>query len=119
MQASTLTLLAGKAIPFRFLSEFPSPPRAEPFFEEEWIDFKGSPHSEKDGRKIWSKALSGFANITDGLVIWGIDARKTRPRHIDAACGMRLLRDPHAYESKQRDWIRDATNPPVTNVQYY
>lgn len=66
-----------------------------------------------------SKALSGFANITDGLVIWGIDARKTKPREIDAACGLRPITDPHAYESKLRDWIRDATNPPVPNTEYF
>ena len=105
--------------PFKFLSELPSPPRAEPFFEEEWVDFKGKPHDEKGGKKLWSKSLAGFANVTDGLVIWGIDARKTQPRNIDAACGLRLIFDPSAFESSLRDWIRDATNPPVTNVEYF
>lgn len=69
-------------------------------------------------QKIWSKALSGYANITDGLIIWGIDARKTPPRDIDAASGLRLIRDPQAFESKLRDWIRDATNPPVMGIEY-
>lgn len=104
--------------PFAFLSAIPSPPRPDPFFEEEWIDFKGRPRDDKDATKIWSKALSGYANITDGLVIWGIDARKTPPRDIDAACGLRLITDPAAFESKLRDWIRDATNPPVMGVEY-
>lgn len=103
---------------FGYLTEICSPTRTEPFFEEEWIDFKGYPQDDKDAKKIWSKALSGYANITDGLIIWGIDARKTPPRDIDAASGLRLIHDPQAFESKLRDWIRDATNPPVMGVEY-
>lgn len=105
--------------PYGFLSALPRPPRTDPFFEEEWIDFKGLPRSDSDLKRIWSKALSGFANITDGLVVWGIDARKTAPRDIDAACGLRLVPDPHAFESRLRDLIRDATNSPVLGVEYF
>jgi hypothetical protein len=105
--------------PFSELSSIPDPNAAHyPFFEEEWLDFKGNPRSDKDAKKIWSKALSGYANITDGLIIWGIDARKMRPRNIDAASKLSLIPDPHAFESKLREWIRDATNPPVMKVEY-
>src|SRR6476469_1834741 len=83
--------------PFVFLSSLISPPRPEPFFEEEWIDFKGEPKDDNDTKKIWSKALSGYANITDGLIVWGVDARKTLPREIDAAYALRLVSDPHAF----------------------
>lgn len=31
---------------------------------------------------------------------------------------MRLISDPPVFESSLRDWIRDATNPPVTGVEY-
>lgn len=110
--------IASHADPFAFLAAIPSPPRPDPFFEEEWVDFKGEPSTDKDARKAWSKALSGFANITDGLLIWGIDARKTPPRDIDAAVGLRLIADPHAFESRLRDWVRDATNSPVMGVEY-
>lgn len=27
-------------------------------------------------KKIWSKAISGYANSCDGIIVWGIDARK-------------------------------------------
>lgn len=104
---------------FDYLSHIPNP--SEPFFEQEWIDFKSHPQNDKDARKIWSKALSGYANlmhITDGVVVWGIDARKTPPRDIDAAHELKLVPDPLAFESKLRDWIRDATNPPVMGVEY-
>jgi hypothetical protein len=110
--------IRNQADPFAYLSSRPSQSQTAPFFEEEWIDFKGRPQNDKDARGIWSKALSGYANITDGLVIWGIDARKMPPRNIDAASGLRLIIDPHAFESQLRDWIRDATNPPVIGVEY-
>src|SRR3712207_3564197 len=88
--------------PFAFLAAIPSPPRPDPYFEEEWLDFKGYPMDEKNTKKIWSKALSGYANITDGLIIWGIDARKDPATGIDAAHGLRLIPDPYAFESKLR-----------------
>ena len=104
---------------FGYLSSVPDPKAAHaPFFETEWLDFKGAPRDDNDAKKIWSKALSGFANVTDGLIVWGIDARKTPPKDIDAACGLRLIRDTEQFESKLRDWIRDATNPPVMGVEY-
>jgi hypothetical protein len=105
--------------PFRFLCSLADQAGPHyPFFEQEWIDFKGQARDERDAKKTWSKALSGYANITDGLIIWGIDARKTPPRNIDAASGLRLISDPSALESRLRDLIRDATNPPVMNVEY-
>jgi hypothetical protein len=105
--------------PFAYLSSIPDQNAPHyPFFEQEWLDFKGYPKDDNDAKKIWSKALAGYANITDGLIIWGIDARKTPPRDIDAASNLRLVPDPHAFESKLRDWIRDATNPPVMSVEY-
>ncbi len=108
-----------KPDPFAFLSSIPDSIDSDsPFSEEEWLDFKGSPQNERDARSIWSKALSGFANITEGLIVWGMDARKTKPRGIDAACGLKLLFDPAAFESRLRDWVRDATNPPVMGVEY-
>lgn len=112
---------------YQYLLSIPDPDADHhPFFEEEWLDFKGCPSDnkfaskidDKGAKKIWSKALSGYANITDGLIIWGIDARKAKPRDIDAACGLRLIPNPDVFESKLRDWIRDATNPPVMGVEY-
>jgi hypothetical protein len=107
--------------PFAYLSSLPGRIlTASPFFEEEWLDFKGKPRNEEDEKRIWSKALSGYANITDGLIVWGIDARKQETGHgkIDAACGLSLISNPAAFESKLRDWIRDATNPPVMGVEF-
>lgn len=104
--------------PFGYLSSIPDPDQPHhPFFEKEWLDFKGQPRDDKDAKAIWSKALSGFANVTDGIIIWGVDAR-TGPNGIDAASGLRLIPDPPLLESKLREWIRDATNAPVMDVDY-
>jgi hypothetical protein len=48
----------------------------------------------------------------------GNSAKKTPPRNIDAANALWLISDPHVLESQLRDWIRDATNPPVLGVEY-
>jgi hypothetical protein len=101
---------------FAFLSDIPD--RPDPFFEEEWLDFKGRARDEGDEKKIWSKALSGYANMTDGVIVWGIDARKDPATGIDAAGSLKLIPDAHALESRLRDWIRDATNPPVMGVEF-
>ena len=39
--------------PFTHLSSMVN--SSDPFFEEEWIDFKGEPQSDNDAKKIWSK----------------------------------------------------------------
>ena len=44
------------------------------------LDFKQVNDAEltnKDDRKNLAKALSGFSNSSGGLIVWGIDARKT------------------------------------------
>jgi Putative DNA-binding domain len=107
----------GQLDPFAYLSSLPYLP--QPFFEADWIDFKGQPQNDKDGQHIWSKALSGYANTSDGLIVWGIDTKPTPPKNIDAASGLRLIQDPAVFESKLRAWVRDATNPPVIGIEYH
>jgi hypothetical protein len=111
--------VVNQADPFNYLAAMVDLQNPDyPVFEEEWLDFKGQPQDDKDARKIWSKALSGYANITDGVIVWGIDARKAPPRDIDAACGLRVIKNTQSFESKLRDWVRDATNPPVMGVEF-
>lgn len=112
-----LTELRNHPDPYRILAAIPERYNSDPFFEEEWIDFKSNPQANST-REIWSKALSGFANIADGMIIWGINARKTPPRNIDAAFSLVPVPDPALLQNTLRDLIRDATNPPVIGVQY-
>ena len=83
-------------------------------FETEWLDFKGNPQS-KDVLKIWSEAVSGFANTEGGVLIWGIDCRKVE--NVDAASGLSLIPDPLALKSKLYTSINQTTDPPVHGIE--
>ena len=106
---------------------------ASPTFEEEWLDFKsgtdgpGPPAPPVDlsadtVKKLWSTALSGFANTGGGVLIWGIDARSMPlpsdpTKKIDAACGFRLVPHPDALRTQLMQLHHQATDPPVTGVR--
>ena len=95
--------------------------RDSPEFESEWLDFK-TEHvdpSKRNTKGIWSKALGGFANNQGGVVLWGVDARKTKTPNgdIDAACGERLIESPLILKSRLTELQREATDPPVANVE--
>lgn len=101
--------------PFSYLAGLVNP--SDPVSEEEWLDFKGKPRDDHDAKKIWSKALAGYANITDGLLIWGIDARKDEATGRDVAVALRLIEDPIAFKGRLRELQPDATNAPVMGVE--
>jgi hypothetical protein len=63
------------------------------------------------------QSIIWLRDITDGLIVWGIDARKDPTTGIDAASSVSLIPNPFEIESKLRDLIRDATNPPVMGVE--
>jgi hypothetical protein len=104
--------------PFSYLSGLVSTP-ANPTFEEEWLDFKGNPRDDGDTKKIWSKALAGFANITDGLLIWGIDARKDKATGRDVADKLSLIPDPFVLKTRLRELQPDATNAPMRRGRHW
>lgn len=91
-----------------------------PTFENDWLDFKGGSHpSEKSEKKIWSEALSGFANTQGGVLIWGIDARKDGGTGVDCARALALVEQPDRFESRLRELQAQSTDPPVMNVEYW
>lgn len=110
----------GEADAFAYLSSIPSTFNTDPFFETEWLDFKENPHTEDKRKEIWSKALSGFANVTDGIIVWGISASKAGPGpdKIDAAHSLSLIPNALGFASRLRELHRNATNPPVMGVNY-
>jgi hypothetical protein len=87
-----------------------SPPSV---FETEWLEFKGRPQPH-DVLKIWSAAVSGFANTEGGVIIWGIDCRRTEG--VDAASALALLDDPLALKSQLQTNINQTTDPPVQGI---
>jgi hypothetical protein len=100
--------------PYQFLERLVSP--TDPTFETEWLDFKGNVQPN-DLRRLWSRALSGFANTQGGVLIFGIDARKDDKTEIDAASALSLIPRPHALKSRLLELHHQATDPPVLGVE--
>jgi hypothetical protein len=90
--------------------------------ETDWLDFKAEHpdprQREKKVRETWSEALGGFANNQGGVLVWGLDARKTKVGgvEIDAVCGERPVEAPQAFRSRLVELQRGATDPPLANV---
>ncbi len=84
-----------------------------PTYEGEWLDFKRT--SGEDAR-IWSEALSGFANTEGGVLIWGVVAVKDKSG-VDAANGFALVEKPSQLRSRLMELHHGATDPPVAGVE--
>lgn len=111
---------------FRQVRESANPPdflsalvgSTTPTFETEWLDFKGADKlGEKDEKRIWSKALSGFANSGGGVIVFGIDARPDAQTQIDCAGVLALSPARFALKSRLLQLHGDATNPPVQGIE--
>lgn len=93
--------------------------------ETDWLDFKGCQDkrresadiSDKDIKKIWSKALSGFANSGGGVLVWGVDAR---PGDDSVDCAQEIV--PHSNAARLRSRLielaHDATDPPIMGLEF-
>jgi hypothetical protein len=91
-----------------------------PTYETDWLDFKQQPRpilKDPKWREMWVEALGGFANNQGGVIIWGIDARKDPSNNIDAACGARPVDNPAGLKSRLTELQRQATDPPLANVE--
>jgi len=90
-----------------------------PTYESDWIDFKGAEQlDDKKPKEIWSKAISGYANSGDGILLWGIDARKDESTNIDCARSLSLVKNPQEFISRLKELQRHSTEPPVKNIEY-
>jgi hypothetical protein len=94
-----------------------------PTFEDDHLDFKttfdqgkGIPLADEKIKEMWSEALGGFANTGGGLIVWGIDARKVNG--VDAAMKEILVPDVFAFQTKLKEWARNANDSPVADVEY-
>lgn len=91
-----------------------------PSFETDWLDFKGGEQlKDKDVKKIWSEALTGFANTEGGVLVWGIDARPDPITKIDCASGLSLVKKPATFVSRLKELHSQSTDPPIPGVDYW
>lgn len=108
--------------PANVLHGFIHPPQK---VESEILDYKaGAKLQSGDQARLWSKALSGFANTEGGVIVWGIDARKEKvadqkgvERLLDVPRSTNLLADPMLFAQQLRELVRDATEHPVLGVE--
>ncbi len=90
--------------------------------ESLFLDFKRSP-SEGTGRllapednKNLSKAISGFANSSGGIVIWGVDCRRESETGNEVA-SKHPVSDADGFNTKLQAAISRTTIPPHPDVQ--
>lgn len=90
--------------------------------ESLFLDFKQSPQDQsssglsKEQNKILSKAISGFANSSGGVIIWGVDCRIDKATKCERAEKVPLM-DAGAFRSKIESAISRATFPPHPGVR--
>lgn len=84
------------------------------------LDFKlvaNSELSHKDDKRNFSKGLSGFANSSGGIIVWGVDARKNADG-VDCATSVAELTNAALMVTRLNSLTGDATSPPVDGVMH-
>jgi hypothetical protein len=71
----------------------------------------------KDDRKNFAKALSGFANSSGGLIVWGINARKNE-RQVDCAVEVKPIEDISLFYAKLNEFTGQFVSPIVDGVRH-
>lgn len=88
--------------------------------ENLFLDFKTikkADLSERDDRKTFAKALSGFANSSGGLIVWGVDARKNS-EGIDCAKEKKEIVGLRMFISKLNEFTGSFVTPVVDGVEH-
>jgi hypothetical protein len=92
--------------------------------ENPYIDFKTkdpkgiSPRASVNDKRNLSKAMSGFGNSDGGLIVWGVEAKRT-PDGEDVASELKPIVGLAIFHSDLNDLIRYATKPTVPGVVNY
>ncbi len=86
--------------------------------ENLYLDFKTiskADLSNREDRKNFAKALSGFSNSNGGIIIWGVDARKNA-QNIDCACGTNEIDSISLFLSKLNEYTGQFVCPLLDGV---
>lgn len=90
-------------------------------FENNWLECKQKSHANKTGldesdKSNFAKALSGFANTSGGVVIFGLDARKVDG--VDIIQSIRPVKNLRSFESDLRECESRVVERIVLGVEY-
>jgi Putative DNA-binding domain len=90
--------------------------------EDLHLDFKlvkDAGLTQREDRKNFAAAVSGFANSDGGLIIWGVDARKNgNAEDLDCACDMPGISDLKRFVTRLNELTGSVTNPTVEGVDH-
>ncbi|MCJ7708839.1 MAG: ATP-binding protein [Anaerolineales bacterium] len=89
----------------------------EEHLQLDFITVNSAELSHGDDKKNLAKALSGFANSSGGLVIWGVDARKNNLK-VDCASGSREIEPLRLFISRLNELTGSATSPLAEGVRH-
>lgn len=84
------------------------------------LDFKTLKNAEltsSDDRRNIARCISGFANSSGGIIIWGVDARKNSDG-IDCAAAIVELRQPAVLVSRLNTLSGEATSPIIDGLRH-
>lgn len=88
--------------------------------EDLLLDFKvanGANLNHPDDKKNLAKALSGFANSSGGLIVWGINARKNE-QGVDCAVGTQEIEPISLFIARLNELTSRSVAPPVDGVRH-
>jgi len=86
--------------------------------EHLYLDFKTVSNANLNGvddKKNLAKAVSGFANSSGGLIVWGVDARKN-PLGIDCARGLNEISPIQLFVSRLNTLTGESVSPLVDGI---
>jgi len=84
------------------------------------LDFKTLKNAEltsSDDKRNVGRCISGFANSSGGIIVWGIDARKNSD-DIDCASAIVELRKPAVLVSRLNALSGEATSPVIDGLRH-
>lgn len=83
------------------------------------LDFKltnTSDLSYRPDRKNFAKAVSGFANSSGGIIVWGVVADDNNEEGIDCASDTQELENVDQFVTKLNEYTGDAVSPMVDGI---
>ena len=74
---------------------------------------------EKDDRRNYAEALSGFANSDGGVIVWGVDCRPNRSTKVDEAQSRSPIKNVDRFFSDLNTQLAGLVEPGVEGVEHH